>query len=52
MTYDEFYIIFSSRTHYEKYTKIKKKIANYFFKLILNLIILNFKNQFYIFHVS
>ena len=45
MTYDELFYYFLSRTHYEKYTKLKKKIANYFFKLILNLIILNFKKS-------
>ena len=45
MTYDELFYYFLNQAHFEKYTKLKKKIVNYIFKIILNLIILNFKKS-------
>ena len=40
--YEELYYLYKVNLHYEKYNKLKKKIPNYLFKLILNLIILRF----------
>ena len=45
MTYDELFYYFLNQTHLEKYTKLKKKIINYVFKLILYMVILNFKKS-------
>jgi len=38
--YEELYYLYKVNLHYEKYDELKKKISNYLFKLILNLIIL------------
>ena len=38
--YEELYYLYKVNLHYEKYDELKKKIPNYLFKLILNLIIL------------
>ena len=40
--YEELYYLYKVNLHYEKYNELKKKIPNYLFKLILNLIILRF----------
>ncbi len=38
--YEELYYLYKVNLHYEKYDELKKKMSNYLFKLILNLIIL------------
>ena len=40
--YEELYYLYKVNLHYEKYDKFKKKIPNYLFKLLFNLIILRF----------
>ena len=40
--FEELYYLYKVNLHYEKYNKFKKKIPNYLFKLLFNLIILRF----------
>ena len=41
--YEELYYLHKVNLHYKKYNELKKKIPNYFFKLILNLLTLRFE---------
>ena len=41
MTFSELYYFYKINKHQKKYDYLKKKIPNYFFKLLINLFILN-----------
>ena len=50
-TYDELYYYFKINMHHEKYRKLKKKLANYIIKLIINFIIFRFTRSVYYFSI-
>ena len=50
-TYDELYYYFKINMHDEKYRKLKKKLANYIIKLIINFITLRFNRSIYYFSI-
>ena len=50
-TYDELYYYFKINMHHEKYRKLKKKLANYIIKLIINFITLRFNRSIYYFSI-
>ena len=50
-TYDELYYYFKINMHHEKYRKLKKKLANYIIKLIINFITLRFIRSIYYFSI-
>ena len=48
-TYDELYYFFKINKHKEIYSKLKKKLPNYFFKIIFNFLLLKFNQSTYYF---